>query len=288
MHFQCQSHLLIALLTAKEMRLTLDKLFDRFGIPNVAEACIFYVSFLSKLRTWESKFPHRFKCFRKWKLNKNKTWVKTRQLFNSVHQRTSPRHKMDDLDDRFDRLDAEEREERWEEDEAPLNLREPRLVWDRHNPVIEFDDKEFRVNFRVCKENFLKIVDLIRDDLIRPNQRGRPITVLMQVALTLAFFACGSFQRIAGYQVGVKKSCACVTIKRVTVALNAISHLLIALPTTEEMRKTSDKLFDRFGIRNVVLGVDGTHIRLERKPLMSEMQAGCHPQDFWSRKQGRN
>jgi hypothetical protein len=69
--------------------------------------------------------------------------------------------------------------------------------------------------------------------------------------------------------IGVKVACAGVTVRRVAKALCAISNQYIKMPTTGEMRASADELFRRFNIPDAPLGVDGTHIKLAKRPLAS-------------------
>jgi hypothetical protein len=84
---------------------------------------------------------------------------------------------------------------------------------------------------------------------------------------------------------GVKKSTACVTIRRVAKALVAKSALLISMPTREEMRAFSEKLREKYNIPSGPLGADSTHIRLGKAPSQTKLLAGIVPQDFRCRKQ---
>ena len=81
----------------------------------------------------------------------------------------------------------------------------------------------------------------------------------------------------------MKKSCACKTARRVAVAIVNKSPALINMPTQGEMRKSADALFARFGIPNAPLGVDGTHVRLGKKPSNKELPPGLTPRDFFAR-----
>ncbi len=149
---------------------------------------------------------------------------------------------------------------------------------------IHSSNSYYRAHFRFTKQNLLRVVDLVHDDLARPDDRGQPLSPLQQVALALAFYASDSFLRIAGRMMGVKKNCAHVTVKEVTNVFCRSSHKFISMPTNAEMRESANKLSERFGIPNIPLGVDGTQIRLDKKPNESEIQ-GLHTQDFWCRKQ---
>jgi len=187
----------------------------------------------------------------------------------------------DFLNDRFDRIQEDIRENRWQE--LPLAVREPRQVWERSNPLIEYNEADFKAHFRFNRDNFFKLVDLVKGELNSSDKRGLPLSPLQQLALTLAFYASGAFQRICGQMLGVKKACAHQTIKRGTTILSDKSHEFIKMPTAQEMRDSARGLYERFNIPFVALCVDGTHIKLEKKPSEADLPDGVCSQDFWCR-----
>ena len=77
-----------------------------------------------------------------------------------------------------------------DEDEIPL--REARVLWERENPFLKFNNTEFRRNFRLAKPTLLNLVDLLRPDLEFPNRRGCPLSPIQQVCLCLQYFATGT------------------------------------------------------------------------------------------------
>ncbi len=79
--------------------------------------------------------------------------------------------------------------------------------------------------------------------------------------------------------------CACMTQRRVSLALCRKSLILIKLPHPTKLCMSVDDFFNRFGIPNCPLGIDGTHIRLENAPVQADLPAGVHPRGFWCRKQ---
>jgi len=188
------------------------------------------------------------------------------------------------IEDYEERTEHEEREIEWNT-ALDIPVREPKQLWDRQNPLISFKNEEFYQHFRFSKENLLKVVDFIQEDLQFPNNRGLPLSPLQQVCLTLSYYTSGCYLRAAGYFIGVKRACACTTQKRVSSALCKKSHHLIKLPRPEELREAANDLCTQFGIPNCPLGVDGTHIRLENSPIQDDLPEGVHPQDFWCRKQ---
>ena len=125
------------------------------------------------------------------------------------------------------------------------------------------------------------LVDEIGDQLCRPNERGLPLTPLQQICLAMTYYASGTFQRTAGFLSGVRKSCACKTIRRVTNALCQLAPEVIQMPTQSEMEVSAAHFEHRFGLPNFALGVDGTHVRLGLRPSEKDLPNGVNPQDFW-------
>jgi len=69
---------------------------------------------------------------------------------------------MDDLlEDRLERMEEEDRFNRWRE----VTVREVRQLQDHTNPLTKFSDKDFKRHFRFTKENFLKLVDIVDEEL---------------------------------------------------------------------------------------------------------------------------
>ncbi len=71
------------------------------------------------------------------------------------------------LMDYEERLEREERDEMWVSLDLPM--REARQLWDLQNPLITYKDTEFHQHFRFSKENILKIVNFLNEDLQFPT-----------------------------------------------------------------------------------------------------------------------
>jgi hypothetical protein len=111
------------------------------------------------------------------------------------------------VEDRIKAIKVERQELQEEPDPVPgkggkILSKEPRVLWERSNPLVNFDDQEFHRNFRFTKQNLLKVVDLIKEDIAFASARGSPLTPIQQVTLTMSMFASGNFQHVAGYLAG--------------------------------------------------------------------------------------
>lgn len=102
-----------------------------------------------------------------------------------------------------------------------------------------------RRHYRLSKRGVLQLTGLLDDDLKFGSDRGSPLTPLQQVCLTLAYVGGGTFQHTAGLIGGVSKSCANITIHRVTEAICRISPDYIKMPTRTEMRESAQFFYSR-------------------------------------------
>ncbi len=172
----------------------------------------------------------------------------------------------------------------------PNPVQETRHLWDRRNLLIELKDADFKRILRLEKVNFVRLVDTLKECLEKDSMRGTPISPMEQVAITLAYLGHGSYQHVSGIIVGTSKNAAHVSIHRTLDAIITMCSDLIALPTQEDMRKSAQDIFLRFRLPNFALGVDGTFVRLGKKPTIGELtnpdnQQTIYPQDYWCRKQ---
>jgi len=78
-----------------------------------------------------------------------------------------------------------------------------RYIRDKENPVEFYSEKEFRSRYRFSKAMVVEVLlPLIVHRFVRVNNRGLPISPLIQLLTCLRFYATGSFQ----------VSCFCVII----------------------------------------------------------------------------
>ena len=164
----------------------------------------------------------------------------------------------------------------------------PRFVPRRRNVLEEFSEEDFFRNFGFSKQNFPQVVDIFAADLQKPNNRGtRPLEPGQQIALVLAFLRGGSFHKVAASIVGTSRGGATQILQRVMRVIANQSQDFIFMPTSEELQEFAQKNFEdsERTIPNAPLGVDGTQIRLGRKPKQRDMPSADFPvKKFWCRK----
>jgi len=89
---------------------------------------------------------------------------------------------------RFQRL-----EERLRRREQFLRIPRTRLR-DRENPLEFFDGHNFKLRFHLFKETVIYLESLVRGQLSSPVRRGVHIPPIIQITITLRYYATGNFQ----------------------------------------------------------------------------------------------
>ena len=76
------------------------------------------------------------------------------------------------------------------------------FIRDRTNPVEEFSHDAFVKRFRLSKELFLDLLSQM-SGLERATKRSNPLPPSLQLAVTLQFYATGSYQHVVGDMRGI-------------------------------------------------------------------------------------
>jgi hypothetical protein len=69
-----------------------------------------------------------------------------------------------------------------------------RVVRTRENPFEKYSPREFRKRYRLTKEAVEFVVELVEDDIKANSSRDSDISPLLQVLITLRYFAKGCYQ----------------------------------------------------------------------------------------------
>ncbi|CAH1966702.1 unnamed protein product [Acanthoscelides obtectus] len=67
-----------------------------------------------------------------------------------------------------------------------------RIVRTRRFPLIELDDLEFKRRFRINKNTFRRLENVLQNVIEPINERNQPISKANQILICLRFFATGS------------------------------------------------------------------------------------------------
>lgn len=149
-------------------------------------------------------------------------------------------------------------------------LRKPRIFRDHTQPLETFDDEEIYRKFRLPRDVIMQLTDELTDQIQHANRLGS-LPPLMQVLLTLRFYASGAFQDVCGELISVSQHTASRTIRRVTAALLHTVNQWICFPNEEEASTQKRKFAERHGFPNVFGCIDGTHVAIQA-PAIDEWQ----------------
>lgn len=87
---------------------------------------------------------------------------------------------------------------------------------------------------------------------------------MLQLLISLRFFATGSFYITVGDFGGIHSSTMCRIIKKVAEAIASLRPTLIQLPRgSEEIRKTQEEFYKIARFPRVISAIDCTHIRIQ-------------------------
>ncbi|CAL9685020.1 unnamed protein product [Knipowitschia caucasica] len=159
-----------------------------------------------------------------------------------------------------------------------------RSVWVRQKSdawwrqvVSEWTDSDWRANFRMLKNTFNILCDLLRPQLQRQTMVRRPLSVERRVALCLWRLATGDCFRTISNLFGIGKSTAVTVTNEVCSAIaSTLLPLFIKTPSLSEFRAIAQGFRDRWGFPQCAGAIDGTHI-----PIKAPQHA---PSEYYNRK----
>eukprot|EP00745_Piridium_sociabile_P040213 TRINITY_DN76783_c0_g1_i1.p1 TRINITY_DN76783_c0_g1~~TRINITY_DN76783_c0_g1_i1.p1 ORF type:complete len:157 (+),score=10.77 TRINITY_DN76783_c0_g1_i1:254-724(+) len=139
-----------------------------------------------------------------------------------------------------------------------MRLRRNRIFRDRTHPFEVFDDVELVRKFRFRRREILDLTNLIEHDITLTNRKGT-LTPLLQVLVTLRYYASSSFQDVCGELIGIDQSTVSRVVSRVTDALCRRAREEIQLPDQRRQAdETKRKMLSDYGFPHVVGCIDGT------------------------------
>ncbi|XP_028042730.1 uncharacterized protein LOC114252454, partial [Bombyx mandarina] len=83
-------------------------------------------------------------------------------------------------------------------DSRVYNYPSRRYLRDADNPLEVYDDDEFRKHYRLSKDSVVHILLPLLTNNSNENDRGLPLTPILQVLIALRFYATGNFQIVCG------------------------------------------------------------------------------------------
>ena len=153
-----------------------------------------------------------------------------------------------------------------------------RNFYERRDPLNEYNEQEFRRDFRMTKASFCRLLDIV-SPLINESSDPRATSVEMQLLIALRFYAVDTFHYVSGELLGFPAGHVCTVVARVSAAIASLFPHFISFPSNEELKKVAGILFSFSELTSVaqhhaefekirgfpgVFGlIDGTHVRVQ-------------------------
>lgn len=105
---------------------------------------------------------------------------------------------------------------------------------------------------------------MLHNNLVTQTNRSYAISPLLQILITLRFYATDTFQCVLDDLVNVTQPTVLRVVKSVTYEIANLSSEFIKMPETiENIRKTKSGFFELGGFPNILGCVDGTYIKIQ-------------------------
>ena len=119
-----------------------------------------------------------------------------------------------------------------------MAARNRRVVLAREDPLAGLTDNKIKKAYRFTRAGVLYLADMLQDDLEPRNQRNSPLSPLMQLCITLMYFAGGSLLYQIARAHRVSSASVSRSIRKVTLALvrrrsevGNLFHIFIHFPS---------------------------------------------------------
>ncbi|XP_013407293.1 protein ANTAGONIST OF LIKE HETEROCHROMATIN PROTEIN 1 [Lingula anatina] len=140
------------------------------------------------------------------------------------------------------------------------------MFWE-HTVNVTFTEREWKENFRMSKDSFNFLCNILRPQLTRQETHLRhSITVEKQVAITLWFLGSGDSYRTISHLFAVGRSTVSTIVKRFVQAVVSRKNLFIKFPQDAELDRVIQGYANKWGFPNVGGAIDGTHIPIIAPP----------------------
>ncbi|XP_018363689.1 PREDICTED: putative nuclease HARBI1, partial [Trachymyrmex cornetzi] len=132
--------------------------------------------------------------------------------------------------------------------------------------VHQYSDMEFKAHFRMSREVFNYLLNIISPRLKRKSKRyGRQtISPELQLLISIWTMATPDSYRSVCDRFDVGRATAWRSVKKVCSALNALASQFIKWPNREEAEHTWTNIKTKHKFPKIIGAIDGTHIRITK------------------------
>lgn len=132
------------------------------------------------------------------------------------------------------------------------------------------DETLFVTYFRLSKNLFYKVVNLIKDDISLPRRFGgskqKILSAEQKLCITLRFLITGDTQTSMQFDSRISQPCISGAIKQVCGALKKNMIKLMPVPEENDWKKYATDFSQKWNFPHVIGAIDGKHVRIQCPP----------------------
>jgi hypothetical protein len=145
----------------------------------------------------------------------------------------------------------------------PLFKRQ-RILKDRFNPYEELDELSFITRYRLSKQCFIELLNLIQTELKIIKMKKESLPPIIQLAIVLRFYATGQFQITEGDLHGIHQSTVSRLVKKVSIAIAKPKSNFIKFPSIDERSEIKLGFHLKARMPGVYGLIDCKHVNIQR------------------------
>ncbi|CAG2199125.1 HARBI1 [Mytilus edulis] len=151
------------------------------------------------------------------------------------------------------------------------NLRRNRIFRDRLNPLDAYDDHELLYRYRMSRQTLMRVIDMVRDDIVHETQRSYALTPEQQTFAAIRYYATGSFQTVVDIQWGLA-SHQCQDCPESVFCFMSSCRTIHQISTTPRFQQAVKEGFmNEFTFPNVLGCVDGSLVQIKAPSTREDM-----------------
>ncbi|KAF0703595.1 putative nuclease HARBI1, partial [Aphis craccivora] len=141
--------------------------------------------------------------------------------------------------------------------------RRPYLLSIRIDHLFKWDEQDFFARFRLSKNTFKIVLEMVQQRVTTVTQRNRAVTAEQQLLLTLRFYASDSFLINVGELFGIHYSTASNIIKKMNIALASLRPRFINMPSNaNEISDLQTRFHLKAKFPRCIGAIDCTHVKI--------------------------
>lgn len=133
----------------------------------------------------------------------------------------------------------------------------------RGNDFQNLSEEKFLERYRLSKAVVSKVVEEIEVRLRYATDRNMPLSPLLQVLITLRFYATGSFQLMVGDNAGISKATVSRIVRKVSAVIASLRPRYVTFPSVEERPRIIQDFYQISHFPGILGAIDCTHIKIQ-------------------------